>query len=72
MYSLGLWVDVRYWSKTLFSTTLTQLSDLQMNSMYLEFFRLKFKPFVLKFQKWTLPFLNLDLSTDANNGFSLI
>ena len=30
-----------------------------------------FNPF-LKFQKWTLPFMNLDWSTDANRGFSII
>ena len=28
-------------------------------------------PFIPEFLKWTLPFLNLDMSTDANRGFSL-
>ena len=31
-------------------------------------FSISFNPVFLK---WTLPFLNLDLSTDANIGFSL-
>ena len=28
-------------------------------------------PFILELLKWTLPFLNLDLTTDENRGFSL-
>ena len=28
-------------------------------------------PYIPKFLKWTVPFLNLDMSTDANRGFSL-
>ena len=30
-----------------------------------------FNPFIPDFLKWTCSFLNLDLSTDANRGFSL-
>ena len=31
----------------------------------------QFNSFIPEFLKWTFPFLNLDLTTDANRGFSL-
>ena len=30
-----------------------------------------FNPFIPQFLKWTIPFLNMDLSTDANRSLSL-
>ena len=38
--------------------------------MYL-IYETSIKTFISELLKWTLPFLDLDLSTDANSGFSL-
>ena len=32
---------------------------------------ISFNPFIPRFLKWTLPFLNLDMSIDVNKRFSL-
>ena len=38
---------------------------------YTKYFLNILNPFIPEFLKWSLPFLNLGLSTDANRGFSL-
>ena len=45
-----------------------------VSEVYVNVFRLKcskINPLIPKFLKWTLPSLCLDMSTDANKGFSL-
>ena len=48
-----------------------RLIHLFQDSEILYFRILVVNSFIPKFLKWTLPYLNLDMSTDANKGFSL-